>query len=477
MVGSRPRRHPVPVAPSARAFALTVFLALWAVAVAPGQDPPLGRIPSPPPPAQFREPGPTAALVTATQFIQAASARAEFQVSGKGVPTGPAANKPLTVAVLDTGLNTQHVDFAGRVGPQKNFTTDNMGPGGDATDGNGHGTNVAGIIAAGKDHTGMAPGARIIPLKVLANQGGGGWQEIIDALDWVLQNHAPEKENITVVNVSISDSGNHLTDDFAAAGDRMKIRQRIRDLRAARVAVVVAAGNDYFTHAGTQGMGFPAICRECTSVGAVYDGNWGSVSYESGASAFSTRGDQITPFSQRLHRSLKVNNVPVAHLRTDIFAPGAPIKSSGIDGANGESIQSGTSQASPVAAGVIVLMQELYMKRRAGARPAVDDLERWLDAGAVTIGDPDKLTNGQLYDNVAHTNLAFPRINALSSLQRIAAEIPTAVTGDAPVPATAVQALDPGRLEMIQKLKANYERQAEWKLKGGPKVNPKGNPK
>ena len=66
---------------------------------------------------------------------------------------------------------------------------------------------MAGIIAAGKDHTGMAPGARIIPLKVLANQGGGGWEEIIDALDWVLHNHAPDKENITVVNVSISDSG------------------------------------------------------------------------------------------------------------------------------------------------------------------------------------------------------------------------------------------------------------------------------
>lgn len=72
----------------------------------------------------------------------------------------------LTVAVLDTGLNTAHVDFAGRIAAEVNFTTDNNGNKNDANDGNGHGTNVGGIITAGSKHTGIAPGANILPLSI-----------------------------------------------------------------------------------------------------------------------------------------------------------------------------------------------------------------------------------------------------------------------------------------------------------------------
>jgi hypothetical protein len=151
------------------------------------------------------------------------------------------------------------------------------------------------------------------------------------------------------------------------------IAQKITALRKAKVVVVVAAGNHYFKHNSKQGMGYPAIVRQTVSVGAVFDAEEGSFSY-GGARAHSTRAGQITPFSQRLHQS--VNRAT----RTEIFAPGAPVTSSGINGPHGESIQHGTSQATPVTVGIILLLQEFY-KRHAGQMPTVDQVTTWLRRG------------------------------------------------------------------------------------------------
>jgi len=241
------------------------------------------------------------------RLVKATAARASFQVSGEGT----------TVAVLDTGLRTTHVDFTGRVVAQRNFTSDNGGNADDATDGQGHGTNVAGIICADGDHLGVAPGARIIPVKVLHNSDGGSFQAISDALQWVIDNR--DAFDISAVCMSLGDSGNY-TSDTQFPGDG--IQERFRILKGLNVACVVAAGNDYFTHNSHQGMGYPAIFRETISVGAVYDENEGSFSYSSGATALSTAPDRITPFSQRLHESRSPDT------RTDIFAPGAPVTSS-----------------------------------------------------------------------------------------------------------------------------------------------------
>ena len=151
-------------------------------------------------------------------------------------------------------------------------------------------------------------------------------------------------------------------------------------------------------------MSYPAILRECISVGAVYDAAEGGFSYGSGATAHSSRPGQITPFSQRLHKS--INRLT----QTDIFAPGAPVTSSGINGPNGESVQHGTSQATPVTVGVILLMQEFY-RRLTGELPEVGDLLAWLIRGGVPIIDGDDED-----DNVQHTNLSFVRLDALSAL-------------------------------------------------------------
>jgi subtilisin family serine protease len=307
---------------------------------------------------------------------------------------------------LDTGLNTQHVDFVGRIAVVRNFTPDNGGDPDDVTDGNGHGTNVAGIVLANGDHVGMAPEAHVAPLKVLRDHDGGRFAWVEQALDWVLDNRAAH--NISAVCMSLGDGGNY-TDDGPFSGGAMA--DKIEALRQERVAVVVAAGNDYFDHDSKQGMGFPAIIRHTISVGAVYDAEEGGFRYSDGAEAFSTRAGQITPFSQRLH--YVVNRAT----RTEIFAPGAPVTSSGINGTHGESVQHGTSQATPVTAGIILLMQEFY-KRYAGELPTVQDLITWLRRGGVTIVDGDDED-----DNVNHTNLKFLRLDAVRALTAVHREL------------------------------------------------------
>ncbi|MBM3189029.1 MAG: serine peptidase [Chloroflexi bacterium] len=325
------------------------------------------------------------------EFLWVSQVRQTFGVNGQG----------LTAAVLDTGLNAQHVDFAGRVLAQRNFTSDNGGDPEDATDGNGHGTNVGGIIVANGDHLGVAPGASIVPLKVLGNNGSGSFQAVAEALDWVLAHR--EAYRIAVVCMSLSDGGNHTTDSLV--GDT--IRTRIRDLRRQKVPVVISAGNHYYAHNSRQGMGYPAIIRECVSVGAVYDAPEGSFAYASGAVAYSTRAGQITPFSQRLHPTVN------AVTRTDIFAPGAPVTSTGVQGAHGESVQHGTSQAAPVVAGILLLMQDFY-RRATGELPEVDELVTWLRRGGVPIHDGDDED-----DNVEHTKLDYLRVDPLSALDAV----------------------------------------------------------
>ena len=205
-------------------------------------------------------------LVEVDRFLEVRKTRDTFNVSGEG----------LAVAVLDTGLRVDHVDFAGKVLAQRNFTEAYDSDPDNAADDDGHGTHVGSIIVsggAGAIHKGIAPGAGIIPLKVLP----GDFAMVAEALQWVIDNQS--NHQITVVNMSLSDEGNYFDDtDYA----QHPVRKAIKTLRAMRVPVVVSAGNLYLQHESQQGMGFPAILRECVSVGAVYDDDVGGMSYFSG---------------------------------------------------------------------------------------------------------------------------------------------------------------------------------------------------
>ena len=349
----------------------------------------------------------TPELIEVDALIGAAEARSNFRVSGWG----------LTVAVLDTGLNTSHVGFSGRVLPGRNYTNDNGGDANDPTDGNGHGSNVAGIVCIdallsdGQPFRGIAPGASVVPLKVLSNSGSGSFAYVQSALEWVETN--AERYKITACCLSLGDGDNYTSHN--SPGDQ--IAAVIARLKQRNIAVVVAAGNDFFVHKSRQGMGYPAIIKDAISVGAVFDSPNVTVprEYISGAIAYSVDSDQLTPFSQRLHPTTNPT------FATDIFAPGAPVLSASHTSDTALDEQDGTSQAAPVITGVVILMQEYHLART-GRLPIVDDLVRWMRTGAVWVLDSDLYPANQI-DNVDNTELEFPRVDVLGALAAMEAEL------------------------------------------------------
>jgi len=361
---------------------------------------------APPNDLMFQYPAaqPRPRLVQTSLLIRVATVRSTYNVNGAG----------LTCAVLDTGARTSHVDFAGagKIPAQKNFTADNGGDQNNAADGHGHGTNVGGIVCANGIHTGIAPGARMIPIKVLANSGGGSTSGIISGLDWVIANRATY--NITCVNMSLG-VGSNETSDASYTNDAL--RQRLVTLRNARVAVCIAAGNSFGDFASQEGMGYPAILREGISVGATYDSDAGPFSYGA-AIAFTTGPKRVTPFSQRLHSSTS------STARTDTFAPGAPLTSAGIISDTGESTQHGTSQATPVVAGLVLLAQQYHLART-GQLPTIDKLESWLRRTTSQIVDGDDED-----DNVINTNKSYFFADAVELFQGIVADIGAGTTNN-----------------------------------------------
>jgi subtilisin family serine protease len=109
----------------------------------------------------------------------------------------------MKVAILDSGIDTDHPDFSGRIVAQACFCS-GCCPGGSnaAEDNNGHGTWVSGIIAGDGDVAprGALPNVQIVAVKVLAaNQSFQNLSSIISALDWVRVNHP----DVDAVNMSL----------------------------------------------------------------------------------------------------------------------------------------------------------------------------------------------------------------------------------------------------------------------------------
>ncbi|GIX03124.1 MAG: hypothetical protein KatS3mg113_0130 [Planctomycetaceae bacterium] len=336
---------------------------------------------------QYDAPPVQAQDVESTLVTYVSRVRSFYDIDGSG----------LTAAVLDTGIRTTHVDFRGKIVARRNFTFDDGGNPNNVEDRNGHGTNVAGVICGngltgGTRNAGIAPGANVVPLKVLSNTGWGNFAWVEQALDWVIANHSTY--NITVVNMSLSDSGNY-TSDF---GTSDRIRQQIQVLAERNIPVVIAAGNGFFSFDSDVGMGYPAIIPESISVGAVFDASIGRVAYRSGAIAYSTGPWRVTPFSQRLPFSASATHY------TKGFAPGAALTAAGIRNDRAVSVMHGTSQAAPVLSGIILLCQQFCL-REFGRLPTIAELQSALEVTQVFDGDDED-------DNVENTNELYPYADA-----------------------------------------------------------------
>jgi thermitase len=150
------------------------------------------------------------------------------------------------VAVVDTGVDAAHPDLVGKVAASANFSTAR-----DAVDRNGHGTHVAGLIAAvadnGRGVAGVAPSVRLLNARALDDRGDGTYADVIEALDWAVDQGA------RIVNLSLA--GDTPSEALAAA---------VSDAQARGVLVVAAAGNN-----GTSALTYPASLPGVLSVAAL----------------------------------------------------------------------------------------------------------------------------------------------------------------------------------------------------------------
>jgi subtilisin len=173
-------------------------------------------------------------------------------VARVGRPTNESNGLGVGVAVLDTGVDLTHLDLAGTVDAFNAFGAQSC------QDDEGHGTHVAGIIAA-RDNTadviGVAPQATIYCVKVLDSTGSGSDANVMSGLEWVLNHHASFVPAIKVVNMSLGRPG--AVDDNPAMHDLMMA------LEGAGLMVVVAAGNDATVDVSSQ---IPAAYPEVIAV-------------------------------------------------------------------------------------------------------------------------------------------------------------------------------------------------------------------
>ena len=204
------------------------------------------------------------------------------------------------VAVIDTGIDTSHPDLKvnggiNTINKEKSYKDDN-----------GHGTHVAGTIAALNNRMGVigvAPDAMLYSVKVLGADGSGNLSDIIEGLDWCINN------NIQVINMSLG-----------TAEEEDLFHEAIRHTYDAGIFIVAAAGN---SGPKDNTIAYPARYPEVAAVAA------------------SSQYDQIAFFSSR-------------GLEVDLVAPGVNIYST----YRNKSYRklSGTSMAAPHVAGAATLV-------------------------------------------------------------------------------------------------------------------------
>ncbi|MFN8472916.1 MAG: S8 family serine peptidase [Anaerolineae bacterium] len=174
----------------------------------------------------------------------------EWGLARTGVPAAwdlTRGSPDVVVAVLDTGVDANHEDLRGQLVAGYDFVHNTRTP----DDDNGHGTHVTGIIAAAANNgigiSGVAPGSRVMPIKVMSALGNGSHFVIAQGIEHALRNNA------RILNLSM---GGDTPSDT--------LKQAIDHAWAAGALVVAAAGND-----NTDKPSYPAAWPNVISVGAI----------------------------------------------------------------------------------------------------------------------------------------------------------------------------------------------------------------
>jgi serine protease AprX len=273
------------------------------------------------------------------------------------------------VAVIDSGVSP----VAGLDGPHKvvhgpDLSVESQAPNLTHLDTFGHGTFMAGLIAGNGDgYVGIAPGARIISLKVASADGGTDVSQVIAAIDWVVQHAQDPGLNIRVLNLSYGTNSrqSYLLDPLAYAAEQAWKKG---------IVVVAAAGNTGYQRGhGNKGLADPAYDPYVLAVGA--SDSMGTVN---------PRDDQVGDYSAGTKGCSSCR-------KPDVVAPGSHLQglrvtNSFIDanfpeGRLGDRYfrGTGTSQAAAVASGAVALVLQRYPNL------TPDGVKRYLERHAVRL--------------------------------------------------------------------------------------------
>ena len=271
--------------------------------------------------------------------------------------------KNVIVAVLDSGTNINHLDlrdhlWTGYVDTNNDGTPDTyvngwnyVGNNSNITDDYGHGTHCAGIVCGDGTSmitTGIAPDALLMTLKTINRAGGGSVAQMLNGVQFAVENGAD------VLSMSLGFKNSQLT-----AAQKETIRSTFDKVLAAGVVVCAAAGNDGNKYGAPDNVDYPAACpAPWTNPDQTLKGGNSSVICvgahdlnESSRGPSTWEGTSYNDYPYNEGESMGL-------IRPDISAPGYIIRSTKYNNNEIYELKSGTSQATPIVAGVIALMLE-----------------------------------------------------------------------------------------------------------------------
>jgi len=273
-------------------------------------------------------------LDVSVPFINADQVQA-LGITGQGI----------TVAVLDTGIDSAHNDLSDNIATGAyHFLNQGMDIGPGAVDGHGHGTHIAGIITSnGTDApVGVAPDTDILAIKVLDDNNNGNVSDWAAGVDHVVLNMG-SYAHLCAINMSFGTYGYSACPCDNQDSFTMLMQAAVQAAKANGIVCFAASGNNGACNL----ISSPACLSATTAVASVYDQNYGAIDWFFGGEFVCSDGgsapDWITCFTQRSGCN-------------DLAAPGAFIASSQLGGGWVE--MSGTSMATPHVVGVAALMCE-----------------------------------------------------------------------------------------------------------------------